>query len=98
MDNWMKGLIAVACGVVILAGGAYGWDKYSTWREAQDLQERIASTRGELFRLAKAEPYEIEKVVDYCRGIRSSVGQSTDKYRDMWVRQLAKNCLILGYR
>ncbi len=32
MENWLKGLIAAACIVVITGGSYYAWSQYNDWR------------------------------------------------------------------
>ncbi|PSH68623.1 hypothetical protein CU102_12755 [Phyllobacterium brassicacearum] len=44
MDGWLKGLIAVACVVVIAGGGYYTWSEYSAKKERTLINERRAAS------------------------------------------------------
>lgn len=98
MDNWLKGLIAVTCGVVIVAGTAYGWGEWSRYRQDRAKAERIESVRAELFRYANAEPHEFDVVRDYCNNIHTWIRGAKDSDHKRVIEQLDRNCRILGYR
>lgn len=95
MENWLKGLIAVACCIVIAAGGYFAWGEYSSYRLRSEVAAGRDGARVELFNLANAEPYEIDKVRAFCKTM------SDKRYRDNdntdFVRILVRNCSALGY-
>lgn len=56
MDQWLKGLIAAACAVIIVGGGYYGWREYEAAGRRSTAQARADSAAAERQRLAQLSP------------------------------------------
>ncbi|TPM92730.1 hypothetical protein [Mesorhizobium sp. B2-1-3A] len=95
MDKWLKILIAAACVAVIAAVGYFALGEYKAYRLRAEIEAGRESARAELFDLAKAKPYEIDKVRDFCKTM-SDRRYGGDDNSEM-VRILVRNCSGLGY-
>ncbi len=95
MDNLLKGLIAAACAVVIVAGAYYGWGEYAKYRRAAEIMAGREGARQEILELARAKPYEIEKIRSFCKSMADRRYKQDDKSE--LVRVLVMNCGGLGY-
>lgn len=94
MDGWLKALIAAACGVVIAGGAYFAWGEWQAHVNAVTYQQSLESSRAELFRLAKAERTDPEKVRSFCRVVRDYPNAVTgETFRD----QVLTTCRTLGY-
>ena len=71
MDNWLKGLIALACLVVCAAGGIYIW---SAWRESRDAAEH----RAAVFEFLEAKPGDIEAATATCKKARRNLDNAVN--------------------
>jgi hypothetical protein len=96
LENWLKGLIATACAIVISGGAYYFWGEYQRHRRTQEIAEGREAARQELFELAKAKSYEIDKVRDFCKDMSDKRYRYDDNSE--FVRLLVRNCDALGYR
>ncbi len=95
MENWLKGLIAVACAVVIVGGAYYGWGEYAKHKRAAEIMAGRESARQEILDLARAQPHEVEKIRSFCKGMSDKRYRENDTSE--FVRILVRNCSALGY-
>lgn len=93
MDNWLKGLIAAACCVVIGAAGYFAWGEWRKSQERADYEASLRYARIELHRLAEAGPDDIKKVTQFCEMAQKYDVMTTKQAN----RQVVSTCLTLGY-
>lgn len=91
----MKVLTAAACVAIVLFVGYFFFGEYKEHRERAQRAERREEAREELFRLANAEPYEIDKVQSFCVLLRDRA-RKDDSANEM-IEILVRNCRGLGY-
>ncbi|WP_457299171.1 hypothetical protein [Phyllobacterium sp. P5_D12] len=93
MEGWLKGLIAVACVVVIAGGGYFGFTQYQDYATRKERSERRAGAEDELFRLAQTDRSHPEKVREFCKGISINEQLKANEV----AMGVVNNCRILGY-
>lgn len=95
MDNWLKGLVAAACVVVISAGGYYLLGQFQSWRAAKADRELTETVRTEIFKLARAAPGDISGARAFCKQITERL--DSDLKDNSEAHRVSKNCRALGY-
>lgn len=96
MNTWLKGLIAVACGVVILIGAHYAWVVWQSYKNDAAYKARLGDLRAELFAMAGAEPSDASKVQRFCISVRDS-NLYTSNAEKSHQNQIVQACRSLNY-
>jgi hypothetical protein len=94
MEAWLKWLIAAACGVVIVAGGAYLWGGYKSWREASEIDAEREAARNELFFMSGIKRGNDQGLTGFCTKLENNQFPNADKATSA---RLLRNCRSLGY-
>jgi hypothetical protein len=94
MDAWLKWLIAVACGVVIVAGGVYLWSGYASWREIAEIDAGREAAKNELFFMSGIRRGNDQGLTGFCRKLEADQFPNADKATSA---RLLRNCRSLGY-
>lgn len=89
MDRWLKGLIAVACVVVIGFGVNAVWGSITGAQDSQ--QDQMAKTR--LFNLAGVQKGDEASMRVVCDHWSKSETMKTNPLRD----EVVNNCRVFGY-
>lgn len=93
MENWLKGLIAVACVVVIAAGSVYGWGEYQKASKRAEHRAEIETAKTAILN-GSGERVGTPRAREWCEGIRTL---ARGKMKDNWVAQMrARQCRLVG--
>lgn len=91
MSEGLKFLIAIACLVIIAAGGWFAWSKYGEWSDRQAIEH----ARTYLFNRAEAASDDRERVNAYCAATLKHIADGgTD---NPFINDDGAACRILGY-
>lgn len=90
----MKALLAATCVAVLAVVGYYFWGEWQKHAAAQEYADNLASAKADLFRLAQAEPYEVEKAIKFCKLVRDSPKVMTTEYG---AKRISATCAALRY-
>lgn len=90
----MRFLVAVACLVIIAAGGLYLWREYRQYEQEQAVAAEREAAMKELFEVASAEATDVDKVKRWCGYL---IVRTQDAERDERTQRLIRNCRSFGF-
>lgn len=90
----MKALVAVTCIAVLAAVGYYFWNEWTIARAADQRSAEITAARAALFEQAKADPHDVDKVVQHCAFVRD--GRNSTLYGD-YAKMASARCTAAGF-
>lgn len=92
MDGWLKVLIAVACLVVIIGSGFYGYTQYEAHTVRSEQAQRLTVVRQSLYDRLGVKEGETDKVRNLCASFSRDPAKDSEPVKDV----LSK-CRMFGY-